>query len=203
LSSSLYSELASKYGSQVVEPFKEPVIAIPVREFKPQWEEQLKSEGCKILVSEYLGRASFLIRKSNNGVCQTESKPQNELCETENSNSNQKQHRKAWSREEEERLKQLFMEGKSYEELAQVFNRNKKALQQKCYDLGLKREIVKPNPSPTLKPNPKPTFNENPNSQANNNMEIRQLLEASLQVLPSYPQAAKTLIQAALNQLQG
>ena len=199
---SLYNELASKYGSQLVEPFREPVIAIPAREFKPQWEEQLKMEGCKILVSDYLGRASFLIRKVGNGLSQTEVKAQNEPCETGNSNSNQKQHRKPWSREEEQKLRELFNQGKSYSELAQIFGRNLKALQQKCYDMGLKRrEIAKPNPSPTPNPNPKQESNQNQSSQANN-MEITQLIEASLQLLPSYPQAAKILLQQALNQLQ-
>lgn len=176
MSSSLYNELASKYGPQTVEPFKEPVIAIPVKEFKPQWEEQLKAEGCKILVSDYLGRASFLIRKVGNGLSQTEVKAQNEP--SENSNQNQDRKRKPWSREEEQKLRELFNQGKSYEELAQIFNRNLKALQQKCYDMGLrKREIAKPNPSLTPNPNPKPESNQNQSSQANN-MEITQLIEA-------------------------
>jgi hypothetical protein len=67
----LYEELSRKFGCQVVEPFKEPVIIVDSKEFKPQWEEQLKAEGCKILVSDYLGKSCFLIRKpqaSNNSV---------------------------------------------------------------------------------------------------------------------------------------
>jgi hypothetical protein len=193
---SLYSELASKFPTQVVEPFREPVLIIGVKEFKPQWEEQLKSEGCKILVSDYLGRASFLIRKPNNSESQTENKVQNEPCE--DSNFNQKQHgkRKPWSFEETERLKQLFMEGKTYSELVEIFGRPKKSIQQKIYDMGLKREIVKPNSSPTPKPKPNPSHNQN------NEAEAKVLIEASLQLLPSYPQAAKILLQQALNQLQ-
>jgi hypothetical protein len=189
---SLYSELASKFPTQVVEPFREPVLIIGVKEFKPQWEEQLKAEGCKILVSDYLGRASFLIRKPNNSESQTENEAQNEPCETGKSEN---QHRKPWSFEETERLKQLFMEGKSYSELVEIFGRHKKSIQQKIYDLGLKRESVKPNPSPTPKPKPNPSHNQN------NEAEAKVLIEASLQLLPSYPQAAKILLKEAINQL--
>jgi hypothetical protein len=82
----------------------------------------------------------------------------------------------------------------------EIFHRNKKAIQQKLYDMNLKRESVKPNPTP--KPNPKSASNPtNPNSQ-NNEVEAKVLIEASLQLLPSYPQAAKILLQQAINQLQ-
>jgi len=165
-----------------------------VKEFKGEWREPLEKEGCKILVSDFLGRSCFLIRKPNNGMSQSENNSQNEPCE----NSNQNQHRKPWSKEETEKLKKLFMEGKSYSELAEIFHRNKKAIQQKLYDMGLKRESVKPNP--TLKPNPKPE--SNPNSNKNNEVEAKVLIEACLQLLPSYPQAAKILLQQALNRLQ-
>jgi hypothetical protein len=185
---SLYNELASKFPSQVIEPFREPVLIVGVKEFKPQWEEQLKAEGCKILVSDYLGKSCFLIRKPNNGASQSENNPQNEPCETGKSEN---QHRKPWSFEETERLKQLFNEGKTYSELAEIFHRNKKAIQQKLYDMNLKRESVKPNPTP--KPNP--------SHSKNNEVEAKVLIEASLQLLPSYPQAAKILLREAINQL--
>jgi len=188
---SLYSELASKFPTQVVEPFREPVLIIGVKEFKAEWREPLEKEGCKILISDYLGRSCFLIRKPNNGASQSENNPQNEPCETGKSEN---QHRKPWSFEETERLKQLFMEGKSYSELVEIFGRHKKSIQQKIYDMGLKREIVKPNPTPTPKPNP--------SHNQNNEVEAKVLIEASLQLLPSYPQAAKILLQQALNQLQ-
>jgi hypothetical protein len=185
---SLYSELASKFPTQVIEPFREPVLIVGVKEFKPQWEEQLKAEGCKILVSDFMGRSCFLIRKPNNGASQSENNPQNEPCETGKSEN---QHRKPWSFEETERLKQLFNEGKTYSELAEIFHRNKKAIQQKLYDMNLKRESVKPNPTP--KPNP--------SHSKNNEVEAKVLIEASLQLLPSYPQAAKILLREAINQL--
>ena len=172
----------------MIEPFREPVLIVGVKEFKPQWEEQLKAEGCKILVSDYLGKSCFLIRKPNNGASQSENNPQNEPCETGKSEN---QHRKPWSFEETERLKQLFMEGKTYSELAEIFHRNKKAIQQKLYDMNLKRESVKPNPTP--KPNP--------SHSKNNEVEAKVLIEASLQLLPSYPQAAKILLREAINQL--
>jgi hypothetical protein len=103
---SLYAELSQKFPTQIVEPFKEPVLIIGVKEFKGEWEEQLKREGCRILVSNVLGRSCFLIRKVGNGMNQTEVKAQNEPCESES--SIQKQHRKPWSFEETERLKQLY-----------------------------------------------------------------------------------------------
>ena len=194
---SLYNELSQKFPTQVVEPFREPVLIIGVKEFKGEWEEQLKREGCKILVSDYLGRASLLIRKVDNGMSQTENKAHNEPCETGKSVKNQHGKRKPWSKEKEQKLKELFMQGYSYDRLAEIFGRNKKCIQQKCYDLGLKRKSVKPNPTP--KPNPKPK--SNPNSQALNMTEIQEFLEGSLQLLPSYPQAAKILLKEAINQL--
>jgi len=67
----LFEELSQKFGCQTVEPFKEPVLIIDAKEFKPKWEEQLKAEGCRILASDYLGRACFFVRKpqpSNNSM---------------------------------------------------------------------------------------------------------------------------------------
>ena len=189
---SLYNELSKKFPTQVVEPFREPVLIIGVKEFKPQWEEQLKREGCKILVSDYLGRNCFLIRKVGNRMSQTEVKAHNEPCETGKNVKNQHGKRKPWSKEKEQKLKELFMQGYSYDRLAEIFGRNKKCIQQKCYDLGLKRKSVKPNPKPK----------SNPNSQALNMTEIQEFLEGSLQLLPSYPQAARILLQQALNYLK-
>jgi len=191
---SLYETLASKFPTKVIEPFKEPVLIVGVKEFKGEWREPLEKEGCKILVSDFLGRSCFLIRKPNNGASQSENNSQNEPCETGES-ENQHGKRKPWSREDEEKLRELFNQGKSYSELAEIFGRSRKALMQKLYDMNLKRESVKPKPTP--KPNPKPT--SNPDSQALNKTEIKELLEGSLMLLPSYPQAAKTLIEKVLD----
>ncbi|MEM3770172.1 MAG: hypothetical protein QXG76_03175 [Candidatus Bathyarchaeia archaeon] len=62
--------MVSRFGCQTVEPFKEPVLIINSKDFKSEWEKLLRSEGCKILVSDYLGKAAFFIRKTGNGEVQ-------------------------------------------------------------------------------------------------------------------------------------
>lgn len=193
---SLYEELNRKYPSQVVEPFKEPVLIIGVKDFKSEWEEQLKAEGCKVLVSDYLGKSCFLIRKPQNGNGKSENKAENGKCEV------QSKHRMPWSREDEAKLIQLYNEGKSYEELSKIFGRTKKALMQKCYDLGLHRQVEVKQLN-LVKPKMDKPINdlESSNTKNCNEAEVKDLLEASLMLLPTHRQAAKVLLKEALNML--
>ncbi|MEM3823971.1 MAG: hypothetical protein QXH87_03475, partial [Candidatus Bathyarchaeia archaeon] len=149
-------------------------------------------EGCKVLVSDYLGKSCFLIRKPQNGIGESEKKAENEA-----------KHRKPWSREDEARLIQLYNEGKSYEELSKIFDRSKKALMQKIYDLGLNRQ-VEVKPLNLAKPKMDKPINdlEISNMKNCNGTEVKELLEASIMLLPTYRQAAIHLIRTALNQLQ-
>ena len=43
----LYEELSQRFGSQMVQPFREPVVIIDAKDFRKEWEEQLKAEGQK------------------------------------------------------------------------------------------------------------------------------------------------------------
>ncbi|MEM3536812.1 MAG: hypothetical protein QXF44_03475 [Candidatus Bathyarchaeia archaeon] len=207
---SLYEELNRKYPSQVVEPFKEPVLIIGVKDFKSEWEEQLKAEGCKVLVSDYLGKSCFLIRKPQNSNGKSENKAENGKCEVQNQTLEEKdkeakpkQYRKPWSREDEAKLIQLYNEGKSYEELSKIFGRTKKALMQKIYDLGLHRQVEVKQLNLAKPKMDKPINDlEISNMKNCNGTEVKELLEASIMLLPTHRQAAIHLIRAALNQLQ-
>jgi hypothetical protein len=157
-----------------------------VKEFKPQWEEQLKSEGCKILLSDFLGRSCFLIRKpqpSNNSMGSNPSMEQTQIEEKPKPNV-------------EEAIIQLIKERKNFKEIRQTLNLTH--AQAMGYISGLrkkgvldelnwvsKRRLKKPSTQEA-----KPTLNAS-------NLNVREMLEVSLKILDEYPRIAKFLLEKA------
>jgi hypothetical protein len=192
----LYEELSQRFGCQVVEPFKEPVIIVDAKEFKPQWEEQLKAEGCKILVSDFLGRSCFLIRKpqaSNNSageqpqpnvgtVVPTFSQPQNI----------------------EEPIIQLIREGLGFKEIQQRLGLTHAQLMGYMSSLRKKGVLNSVGWIPQRKRKAstreakvepaKPSLNTS-------NLPIREMLEASLMLLDSHPKVVRLLLQKCMENL--
>jgi hypothetical protein len=184
----LYEELSRKFGCQVVEPFKEPVIIVDAKEFKPQWEEQLKSEGCKILVSDYLGKSCFLIRKpqaSNNSVNEqpTPSQPQNV----------------------EEPIIQLIREGKTFKEIKESLGLTHAQLMGYLSNLKRRGVLDKIGWTPERQKRKvstreakvelaKPSLNTS-------NLPLREMLEASLMLLDSHPKVVRFLLQKCMESL--
>jgi len=183
----LYEELSQRFGCQVVEPFKEPVIIVDAKEFKPQWEEQLKAEGCKILVSDFLGRSCFLIRKpqaSNNSVNEkpTPSQPQNI----------------------EEAIIGLMMQGKNFKEIKESLGLTHAQLM--GYLSNLKRRGVLDKIGWTPKRKRKASTREAKFEPAKpslntSNLPIREMLEASLKLLDEHPRIVKFLLQKCMESL--
>jgi hypothetical protein len=183
----LYEELSRKFGCQVVEPFKEPVIIVDAKEFKPQWEEQLKAEGCKILVSDFLGRSCFLIRKpqaSNNSASEqpTPSQPQNIA----------------------EAIIGLMMQGKNFKEIKESLGLTHAQLM--GYLSNLKRRGVLDKIGWTPKRKRKVSTREAKVEPAKpslntSNLPIREMLEASLMLLDSHPKVVRFLLQKCMESL--
>jgi hypothetical protein len=168
-----------------------------VKEFKPQWEEQLKSEGCKILLSDFLGRSSFLIRKpqpSNNSLGSNPILEQTQIEEKPKPNV-------------EEAIIQLIREGKNFKEIRQTLGlthtqlmgrlsglRKKGILDTIGYVSVRRKHLKKPHLPDTqnfaeVKPN------------LNINVSVKELLEVSLKILDEHPRIAKFLLQKCMESL--
>jgi hypothetical protein len=198
----LYEELSRKFGCQVVEPFKEPVLIVDSKEFKPQWEEQLKAEGCKILISDFLGRSSFLIRKpqpSNNSM-------------GSNSILEQKQIEEKPKPNVEEAIIQLIREGKTFKEIRQTLGLTHTQLMGRLSGLRKKgvlnelnwiskRRLKKPSTQEPKLPDTQNFGEREVKPSLNINVSVKELLEVSLMLLDSHPKVVRFLLQKCMEQL--
>ena len=185
----LFEELASKFGLQTLQPFKEPVIAIPVREFKNEWREPLEREGCKILLSDFLGRSCFLVRKpqpSNNSAL-----PVNEPKQNEQPNV-------------EESIVQLIKEGCGFNQIRErlglshaelmghLSSLKRKGVLDRLGWVSVRRKQAIHKPKVEGAPN---------NMLGENGLTVKELLEASLKLIEPHPKVAKMLLQKASEML--
>jgi transposase len=190
----LYEELSRRFGCQVVEPFKEPVIIVDAKEFKPQWEEQLKSEGCKILVSDFLGRSCFLIRKpqaSNNSTTEQPTPQPNVVTTVTTSPQNI-----------EEAIIQLIREGKTFKEIRERLGLSHAQLM--GYMSSLRKKGVLDKIGWTPKRQKRKASREakvEPAEPSPNTSILKEMLEASLKLLDSHPRIAKFLLQKCMENL--
>jgi DNA-binding transcriptional ArsR family regulator len=200
----LYEELSRKFGCQVVEPFKEPVIIVDSKEFKPQWEEQLKAEGCRILVSDFMGRSCFLIRKpqpSNNSTLQQtqieeKPKPQNieqSVVELIKQGLGFKEIRQTLGLSHAQLMGHLSGLRKKgvLDSLGWVPVRRRKHLKRKFPPIG--GNLAKREKQPSTQ-EAKPSLNAS-------NLNVREVLEVSLKILDEYPRIAKFLLQKCMDSL--
>jgi hypothetical protein len=212
----LYEELSRKFGCQVVEPFKEPVIIVDSKEFKREWEGQLKAEGCKILVSDFMGRSCFLIRKPNsmgsNSILEQTQIEQKPNVETVVTTSSQPQNI-------DETIIGLIKQGLAFKEIKATLGLSHAQLMGHLSGLrkkGILAEIgwvpsrrkhlkksavfsktssIKDAESASLKSASGKPFRET------SNLNVREMLEVSLKILDEYPRIAKFLLQKCMEQL--
>jgi hypothetical protein len=173
----------------VVEPFKEPVVIVDSKDFRKEWEEQLKSEGCKILVSDFLGRSCFLIRK-----------PQ----ASNNSASEQPTPQPSQPQNIEEPIIQLIREGKTFKEIRESLGLTHAQLM--GYLSNLKRRGVLDKIGWTPKRKRKASAREAKVEHAKpslntSNLPLREMLEASLKLLDSHPKVVRFLLQKCMESL--
>jgi hypothetical protein len=204
----LYEELSQKFPSRVIEPFKEPVIIVDSKEFKPQWEEQLKSEGCKILLSDFLGRSSFLIRKpqpSNNSTLQqTQIEEKPNVVSSGNNIPKEPQNI-------EEAIIQLIREGKTFKEIkatlglthaelmGHLSGLRKKGVLDSIGWVPVRRKHLKKSHLPDTQ-----NFGERGEAKPfreTSNLDVRELLEVSLILLDSHPKVVRFLLQKCMDSL--
>jgi DNA-binding transcriptional ArsR family regulator len=200
----LYEELSQKFPSRVIEPFKEPVIIVDSKFFRAEWEEQLKAEGCKILVSDFMGRSCFLIRKpqpSNNSMGSNPSLEQTQIEEKPKPNV-------------EEAIIQLIREGKTFKEIKATLGLTHAQLMGHLSALT-KRGILENIgwvPARRRKHLKKPHLPDTQNfgergeegeakPNLNINVSVKELLEVSLMLLDSHPKVVRFLLQKCMEQL--
>jgi hypothetical protein len=184
----LYEELSRKFGCQVVEPFKEPVIIVDSKLFKREWEEQLKSEGCKILVSDFMGRSCFLIRKpqpSNNSTLQ-----QTQIEQKPNV---------------EEAIIQLIRERKNFKEIKATLGLTQTQLMGHLSGLRKKGVLDSLGWVPVRRKHLKKSHLPNTISEVKpfreTNLDVKELLQVSLMLLDSHPKVVRFLLQKCMEQL--
>jgi hypothetical protein len=186
----LFEELASKFGFQNVEPFKEPTIIIDCRDFRKEWERQLKGEGCKILVSDFLGRSCFLIRKpqaSNNSV--------NEQPTPQPSQQNSNVF---------ESITELIKEGKTFKEIKESLGLSHAQLMGYLSNLKRRGVLDKIGWIPERrkrKASTREAKNEPAKPSLNTSIFVREMLEASLMLLDSHPKVVRLLLQKCMESL--
>ncbi|MEM2150962.1 MAG: GcrA family cell cycle regulator [Candidatus Bathyarchaeia archaeon] len=145
----LFEELIGKYPLEDVPPLGSCLV-VPANEFRREWEERLKAEGCKIYVQAYGGQACFFIKPpsaSNKQAAQSA-----EAAEP-------KAGRKSpidWTPELIERLKELRMKGLSYRAIARELGLSPDSVYKQLRRLGLsspikeQKEETKPAPKPEV-----------------------------------------------------
>jgi hypothetical protein len=218
----LYEELSRRFGCQVVEPFKEPVVIVDSKDFRKEWEEQLKSEGCKILVSDYLGRTCFLIRKPNSNVDRSlinmpkeEEKP-NVVVTSDNTpkpktnvgspepTSSQPTPQPSQPQNIEEAITELIREGLGFKEIQQRLGLTHAQLM--GYMSSLRKKGVLNGigwiPQRKRKASTREAKNEPAEPSLNtSNLPLREMLEASLKLLDSHPKVVRFLLQKCMESL--
>jgi hypothetical protein len=206
----LYEELSKKFGCQVVEPFKEPVIIVDSKEFKPQWEEQLRAEGCRILVSDFMGRSCFLIRKpqpSNNSLGSNPSLEQTQIEEKPKPNVQTTVSTSSQPQNIEETIIGLIKQGLAFKEIkatlglthAQLMGHlsglRKKGVLDSIGWVPVRRKHLKKSHLPDTQ-----NFAEaKPN--LNINVSVKELLQVSLKILDEHPKVVRFLLQKCMESL--
>jgi hypothetical protein len=209
----LYEELSQKFPCQIIEPFKEPVLAIPVKQFKGEWEPKLKAEGCRIVLSNYLGQSVFLIRKTNVVSAETtspNSMPKTNVGSPEPTSSqptpqpNVETAVSTSPQNIEEPIIQLIREGKTFKEIRERLGLTHAQLM--GYLSNLKRRGVLDKIGWTPKRKRKASTREAKVEPAKpslntSNLVIREMLEASLKLLDSHPKVVRFLLQKCMENL--
>jgi hypothetical protein len=202
----LFEELASKFGFQNVEPFKEPTIIIDCRDFRKEWEGQLKGEGCKILVSDFLGRSCFLIRKPQ--ASNMEEKPNvvtNDSIPKPKTNVGIVMPTSSQPQNIEEAIIGLMMQGKNFKEIKESLGLTHAQLM--GYLSNLKRRGVLNSVGwiperRKRKASTREAKNEPAEPSLNSsNLPVREMLEVSLKLLDEHPKVVRLLLEKCLEAL--
>jgi hypothetical protein len=189
----LYEELSRKFGCQVVEPFKEPVIIVDSKEFRREWEGQLQAEGCRILVSDFMGRSCFLIRKpqpSNNSTLQQTQIEEKPNVETVVTTSSQPQNI-------EETIIGLIKQGLAFKEIKATLGLSHAQLMGHLSGLRKKGILAEIGWVPSRRKHLKKPSTQEAKPSLNINVSVKELLEVSLILLDSHPKVVRFLLEKA------
>ena len=196
----LFEELSQKFGVQTVEPFREPVLIIDAKEFKPQWEEQLKAEGCRILASDYLGRACFFVRKlqpSNSSMGSNPSLMEQKQIE-------QPKPKLQPSSIDEKQIVECIQQGLNFKQIRDKLGLSHAELMGHLSSLKRKGVLDRLGWVCVRRKQAihKPKVEGAPNNMfGEKGLSVKELLEASLKLIEPHPKVAKMLLQKASEML--
>jgi len=128
----LFEELIGKYPLEDVPPLGSCLV-IPSSEFKREWEERLKAEGCKVYVQAYGGQACFFIKPPS--VSNKQAAQSAEAAEPKTGGKID------WTPELIEKLKALRAEGLGYRSIARKLGLSPDAVYKQLRILGLSGPI--------------------------------------------------------------
>ena len=168
----LFEVLSQKFPFEIIQPFREPVLIIDAKEFKPQWEEQLKAEGCRILSSDYLGRACFFVRK-----------PQEEP--------------KLQGRVDEKQIVECIQQGLNFKQIRDKLGLSHAELMGHLSSLKRKGILDKVGWISTRQRQQKDRQNFAGVGLPSESLTVKELLQASLKLIEEHPRIVKLLLEKA------
>lgn len=176
----LFEELSQTFPSEVIEPYGE-VLVVPCKSFKNEWRSQLEAEGVQIYTNSFMGQVCFFLRKKRRNQAVLEEAGRNE-AEPKPSI--------------EEEVVKLIRQGLGFNEIQQRLGLTRTQLMGRISALSRKGVLASVGWTPKRRMR-KPSTREEKNEPASN-LNVRELLEASLKLLESHPKVAKFLLQKAV-----
>ena len=184
----LFEELSQKFPIQVVEPLG-PVITIPVREFKNEWREPLEREGCKILLSDYLGKSCFLVRKlqpSNNSMGSNPSLMEQKQIEEPKP--------KLQGRVDEKQIVECIQQGLNFKQIRDKLGLSHAELMGHLSSLKKKGILDKVGWISTRR---RKQRQQKDTQNFAESLTVKELLQASLKLIEEHPRIVKILLEKA------
>jgi DNA-binding transcriptional ArsR family regulator len=183
-----------------------------VKQFKAEWEPKLKAEGCRIVLSNYLGQSVFLIRKTNVVSAETtspNSMPKTNVGSPEPTSSQPTPQPNVVTtvttspQNIEEAIIQLIREGKTFKEIRESLGLSHAQLMGYMSSLRKKGVLHKIGWTPKRQKRKASTREAKvePTEPSPNTSILKEMLEASLKLLDSHPRIAKFLLQKCMESL--
>lgn len=117
----LIDELKKTWATHRISPYG-LVVAVPSREFRNEWKEQLEAEGIKIYSQAYNGASYFFLKEKNEAQ---EAKPI------------QRKPKRRWTSQDDSLLKDLYSQSLPVRDIGSKLDRSRIAVQHRLQRLGL------------------------------------------------------------------
>ena len=181
--SSLANSLQQQFPTETIQPYGK-VIVIPNKDFLPEWEQQLKSQGHKVFMQSWNGESSFFIRiEKDHSVTEQPSSIVDAVDD---------RFGKHWTSMEVKKLKELLDMGLKPKEIASKLGRSKFAVIGKIDRMKLTQSVA--GAAPAVTSMLAPTINIADNI-------FKEYLACVSELYPRYPNVCIFLLQEASNKI--